>query len=106
MKKIFKHPAAKILLNKYFLTGMSFVVWMIFLDTNSYFIHSELNGQIDDLENDIEFYEEALERDKTLLEQLETNPEAFERYARENFGMHREGEKITIIEFESSKDEW
>ena len=52
-----KHPAAKILLNKYFLTGMSFVVWMIFLDTNSYFIHSELNGQIDDLENDIEFYE-------------------------------------------------
>ena len=82
MKKILKHPAAKILLNKYFLTGMSFVVWMIFLDTNNYFIHAELTAQIDDLENDIEFYEDALEHDKTLLEQLVTDPDAFERYAR------------------------
>ena len=105
MKKIFKHPAAKILLNKYFLTGMSFVVWMIFLDTNNYFIHDELTAQIDDLENDIEFYEESLARDKTLLEQLVTDPDAFECYARENFGMRREGEDITIIEFESSKDD-
>ena len=105
MKQILKHPAAKILLNKYFLTGISFVIWMIFLDTNNYFIHAELTAQIDDLENDIEFYEEALERDKTLLEQLVTDPEAFERYARENFGMHREGEDIIIIEFESSKDD-
>ena len=105
MKQILKHPAAKILLNKYFLTGISFVIWMIFLDTNNYFIHAELTAQIDDLENDIEFYEEALELDKTLLEQLVTDPEAFERYARENFGMHREGEDITIIEFESSKDD-
>ena len=105
MKKMLKHPAGKALLNKYFLSGVSFVVWMIFLDTNNYFIHSELSGQIDDLQNDIEFYEEALDHDKTLLEQLETDPEAFERYARENFGMLREGEDITIIEFESSQDD-
>ena len=85
--------------------SLVFVVWMIFLDTNNYFIHDELSAQIEDLENDIEFYEEALSRDKTLLEQLVTDPDAFERYARENFGMHREGEDITIIEFESSKDE-
>jgi hypothetical protein len=39
------------------------------------------------------------------LEQLVTDPDAFERYARENFGMHREGEDITIIEFESSEDD-
>lgn len=105
MKKWLQHPVLKWLLNKYVLSGLFFALWMIFLDTNNYFIRRELNAQIDALESDIEYYEKALEHDRVLLEQLETNPEAFERYARENFGMHKEGETITIIEFESSADE-
>ena len=95
----------KWLTNKYALTGLGFVIWMIFLDANNYFIHAELDQQIENLENDIEFYEETLAEERELLHQLETNPEAFERYARENFGMHREGETITIIEYESEQDE-
>ena len=34
---------------------------------------------------------------------VRNEPEAFERYARENFGMHKEGETITIIEYETSR---
>ena len=99
------HPLAKFLLNQYVLTGFSFALWMIFLDANNYFIHAELNQQIDVLEADIEFYESTLERDRELLEQLKTNPEAFETYAREKFGMHKEGETVTVIEFEDFTDE-
>ena len=99
------HPLAKFLLNQYTLTGLSFSLWMIFLDANNYFIHAELNQQIDALEADIEFYESTLERDRELLKQLNTNPEAFETYARENFGMHKEGETVTVIEFEDSSVE-
>ncbi len=105
MKKLLSHPLAKFLLNQYALTGLSFSLWMIFLDANNYFIHAELNQQIDALEADIEFYESTLERDRELLKQLNTNPEAFETYARENFGMHKEGETVTVIEFEESSDE-
>ena len=105
MKLFEKYPALKWLTNKYALTGLGFVIWMIFLDANNYFIHAELDQQIENLENDIEFYEETLAEERELLHQLETNPEAFERYARENFGMHREGETITIIEYESEQDE-
>ena len=105
MKKLLSHPLAKFLLNQYALTGFSFALWMIFLDANNYFIHAELNQQIDALEADIEFYESTLERDRELLKQLNTNPEAFETYARENFGMHKEGETVTVIEFEDSSDE-
>ena len=105
MKKLLSHPLAKFLLNQYTLTGLSFSLWMIFLDANNYFIHAELNQQIDALEADIEFYESTLERDRELLKQLNTNPEAFETYARENFGMHKEGETVTVIEFEDSSDE-
>lgn len=105
MKLFEKYPALKWLTNKYALTGLGFVVWMIFLDANNYFIHAELDQQIENLENDIEFYEETLAEERELLHQLETNPEAFERYARENFGMHKEGETITIIEYETEQDE-
>jgi cell division protein FtsB len=100
-----KYPALKWLLNKYVLTGLGFVIWMIFLDANNYFIQRELNDQVNDLERDIEYYEEALKEERQQLHELETNPQAFERYARENFGMHKKGETITIIEFESQKDE-
>ena len=104
MKLFEKYPALKWLTNKYALTGLGFVIWMIFLDANNYFIHAELDQQIENLENDIEFYEETLAEERELLHQLETNTEAFERYARENFGMHKEGETITIIEYETEKD--
>ncbi len=105
MKLFEKYPAFKWLANKYALTGLGFVIWMIFLDANNYFIHAELDQQIENLTNDIEFYEETLAEERELLHQLETNPEAFERYARENFGMHKEGETITIIEYETEQDE-
>lgn len=105
MKIFDKYPVLKWLMNKYVITGLSFVAWMIFLDANNYFIHSELSEQIENLENDIEYYEQTLEEERELLNQLETNPEAFERYARENFGMHKEGETITIIEFETDQDD-
>lgn len=105
MKNWLEHPVVKVLSNRFVWSGLLFAVWMVFLDANNYFIHSELDQQIEDLEADIEYYEKSLEVDRELLEQLNTNPEAFERYARENFGMNKEGETITIIEFEDSDDE-
>ena len=105
MKKFLEHPVLKIVLNQYVLTGLLFAIWMVFLDANNYFIHSELDQQIESLEADIEFYETSLEHDRELLQQLNTNPEAFETYARENFGMHKEGETVTIIETQNSSDE-
>ena len=82
-----------------------FAFWMVFLDTNNYFIHSELDQQLDNLERDIDYYDTTLKEDRVLLEQLETDPKAFERYARENFGMLKEGETLTIIEFEDLSHE-
>jgi len=105
MKIIDNIPVLRRLSNKYILTGLGFIVWMIFLDTNNYFIHAELDRQINQLENDIKFYEASLAPDKLLLNQLESDSAALERFARENHGMHREGETVTIIEFETEQDE-
>jgi cell division protein FtsB len=90
----------KIVSSKYFLTGVPFLVWMLFFDDNSWLLQRELNQDIDKLEESIEFYQTELEHDRVELEELESNPAAFEKYAREKFWMHRPGEEVYVFEFE------
>lgn len=75
-----------------------FAVWMLFLDANSWLIHRELSKEIDDLEDGIEFYQTELEKNKKELEELESNPEKLEKFAREKYWLHRDGEEVTLIE--------
>ena len=47
----------KILSNKYVLLGLIFAIWMFFLDSNSWFIHHELNQEINELKENKEYYQ-------------------------------------------------
>jgi cell division protein DivIC len=89
----------KIVSSKYFLTGVPFLVWMLFFDDNSWLLQRELNQEMDKLEESIEFYQTELEYDRVELKELESNPAAFEKYAREKFWMHRPGEEVYVFEF-------
>lgn len=84
--------------NKFALTTLGFVVWMFFLDVNSLLIHQELNQEIDELEGSIEYYQFEINRDKQDLEELTTDPEKLEKFAREQYWMKRPGEEIYLIE--------
>ena len=90
----------KRLTNKYLLTGIPFIIWMLFFDANSWLIQKELNMQIDKLQQSIQFYSSELETDRVALEELESDPKAFEKYARERFWMHKPGEEVYVFEFE------
>ncbi|MBC3757589.1 septum formation initiator family protein [Hyunsoonleella sp. SJ7] len=87
--------------NIYILILIVFVVWMIFFDSNSWFIHNELNNDIDDLETEKEYYKKEIEKDKKALKELSTE-EGLEKFAREEYYMKRENEEIFIIEYEDS----
>ena len=97
------HIAYKWLSNKYVISLIVFSVWMLFLDTHSYLIHRALNAEIKETKNDISFYQSELETMRTELSELESNPDAFEKYAREKFWMHKEGERIVLIEYRKDK---
>ena len=99
MNKIKNHPAFKILTNKYMVAFIFFAVWMTFLDTNSYLIHRDLNKEKNQLAKDISFYETELVDMRRELNELESDPKAFEKYAREKFWMHQPGENIVLIEY-------
>lgn len=87
--------------NIFILILVVFAVWMLFFDANSWLIHHELNTEIEDLENEKEYYKKEIVKDKKDLKKLSTN-EGLERFAREEYYMKRENEEIYIIEYEDS----
>ena len=89
----------KFLSNKYVWVLLFFVVWMLFLDNYSYFDHRVLNNEIEELENNAEYYKEEIKKDKEQIKQLK-NPTQIEKYAREKYFMKKDSEDIYIIEFE------
>ncbi len=99
-KQFKENKIVKIISNKYVIVLVLFVVWMIFIDENSYINHRELNKEIDKLENANEYYKEQIEEDKKIIDNL-NDPDSLEKYARENYKMKKENEDIYIIEVDS-----
>lgn len=78
-----------------------FAVWMLFFDANSWLIHNDLNNEIDDLNNEKEYYLKEIEKDNKEIKSLSTE-EGLEKFAREEYYMKRDNEEIFIIEYEDS----
>ena len=55
-------------------------------------------SQINELESMIEIYEKQIVEDSEKLEELQSNKEDLEKFARENYYMKKENEEIFIID--------
>jgi len=97
LKKLRQKRWFRILSNKYLLILLIFSVWMLFFDSNSWLIHKELNDEIEKLKNNEEYYNQEIEKDRKVMEQLQDD-EGLEKYAREKYFMKRKNEDIFIIE--------
>lgn len=93
MKKI-----ATILTNKYLVASLFFIVWMLFFDQRDYFQQRERQAELNKLEAKKRYYVEEIEKTRKQLQDLQNNPAALEKFARERYLMKREGEDIFIIE--------
>tara|TARA_B100000497_G_scaffold7898_1_gene8152 strand:+ start:90919 stop:91254 length:336 start_codon:yes stop_codon:yes gene_type:complete len=99
--EIKKKKWIRILGNKYLLILILFFVWMFFFDTNSFFIHQELNDDIKKLENNKKVYQEEIKNDKVFIEKMKDSNE-IEKFAREKYYLKKGDEDIFIIEHEDS----
>ena len=99
--EIKKNKWVRIFSNKYFLIVILFSFWMFFFDTNSYFIHTELNESIETLENNKENYNHEIKKDKAFIVKMKDSNE-IEKYAREKYYLKKENEDIYIIEHQDS----
>ena len=87
----------KISKNFYFITGMLFLFWMIFLDSNDLYTQYKLKSQLNTLENEKEFYHQKIKEVEQEREQLLTDIEALEKFAREKYLMKKESEDLYVI---------
>jgi cell division protein FtsB len=74
---------------------------MLFFDSNSWFIHNELNNDIEKLEEEKEYYQNEIKKDNKEIKKLSTE-EGLEKFGRETYNMKKEGEEIYLIEYEDS----
>ena len=95
-----KDLTIKFLKNSYAIIIIIFVIWMIFFDSNSILVHNELNSDINDLNNQKEYYKNEIARDNIELNQIKTDS-GLEKYAREKLFMKRDNEEIFIIEYDT-----
>lgn len=101
MKKLRENPWFKLATNIYALIGVFFVIWMIFLDTNSLLIYLNLEQKLDELQRQKAVLKNDIENDKKTLMLLNDSIQR-ERYARERYFMKRKNEDVYIIEFADS----
>ena len=94
-----KHPLLRFLSNKYVIVSAFFIVWMLFLDNYSYLDHRLLDKEINELEENKEYYLEEIKQDKKNIKTLK-NPHQVEKFAREKYYMKKDSEDIYIIEYE------
>ena len=90
--------------NVFFVIFIVFAVWMLFFDSNSWFIHNELNNDKEALENEIEYYKTEMDKDKKEIKKLNSD-QGIEKYGREKYHMKKKDEEIYLIEYEDSLKE-
>ena len=86
--------------NFYAVTGFSFLVWMIFLDSNDLISRFKLGAKLRNLNSENEYYQQKIAEVQKDREELMTNRELLEKFAREKYLMKKETEDIFIIQEE------
>lgn len=83
--------------NFYFLTGVSFLVWMLFFDTNDIYSQYQLRKKLSELQSQKQFYQDKIEEVNTDREALMNDKELLEKFAREKYYMKKEGEDVFVV---------
>ena len=84
--------------NFYFITGMTFLVWMTFLDSNDLINRFRLSAKLRSLENEKEYYPEKIQAVEKDRQELMGTTQLLEKFAREKYLMKKQTEDIFIIE--------
>ncbi|MFM9008448.1 MAG: FtsB family cell division protein [Bacteroidota bacterium] len=84
--------------NKYALTFIAFLIWMAFFDRNDFIVQYRYRSELKALEADKAYFTEQIAQNKRDMEDLMSDPEHLEKYAREKYLMKKDNEDIFLIE--------
>ena len=80
--------------NRYFLTSVAFIAFMVFFDKHDIWTQIQLQRTVNKLEHDKLFYEAQIGSEEEVRLDMDINQE---RFAREQYFMQRNNEDVFII---------
>jgi len=86
-----------IFLNKYLIVFVVFTVFITFFDEHNLINRWRTHQKINQLEEEYEFFQEEIKATKQKKNELESNNQNLEKFAREQYLMKKENEDIFII---------
>lgn len=83
--------------NKYILTIIIFIVWIVLLDSNDLITRYKEMRELYKLKIDREYYAKRIKEDKQKIHELKTDNHNLEKFAREQYHMKKSDEDLYII---------
>jgi cell division protein DivIC len=83
--------------NKYILTSVLFVLWMLMFDQNNLNERRKNNRDYNQLLKEQEYFLKKIEENRKRIQELKTNNDNLEKFAREQYLMKKDNEDIFII---------
>lgn len=74
-----------------------FFIWMLFFDEYNWIRIFRDKQTLHELKTDLHYYKEKIETDRTRLHTLQTDPEALEHFAREQYHLKKKNEDLYLI---------
>jgi cell division protein DivIC len=87
----------RIFRNKYILTTLIFLIWILLLDSNNLIARYKEIRELHKLRNEKEYYTKKIEVDKSKLKELKTDDQNLEKFAREQYHMKKTDEDLYIV---------
>jgi cell division protein DivIC len=86
-----------ILFNKYLITCIIFFTYLTFFDKHNLISRVKSSQKISELEAEAEFYKNQIQMNKEKMNELQSNTNNLEKFAREQYLMRKANEDIFII---------
>lgn len=90
--------------NKYFVVTLAFLVWMVFFDKNDLFSQYQYHNQLSKLKQERDFYQKETAKVNKDLDELTSNKEELEKFAREKYLMKKQNEDVFVIVKDKKQD--
>lgn len=86
-----------ILKNKYLIVSIAFLSWMLFFDNNDLVSQVQLRMKLSEYQGQKDYYEQKIREVKKEKQELLTNQQLLEKFAREQYMMKKDDEDLFVI---------
>ena len=83
--------------HKYVITSIVFVFYLVFFAEYSLIFQKFQREELSEIKGRIEEYKTNIEENKIRFKELKTSKQNLEKFAREQYLMHRKGEDVYLI---------